>query len=275
MRVYIHTDIEGIAGWVFYGVFSSGTLWNHHHAERMNRLLTAEVNAAAQACKEAGATEVLVNDAHGHAYNILFEELDPVCRIIHGRGGHGPSWVPLLDESVDAAVAIGQHAMAGTRAAVCPHSCWHLTDGQGRTVKLSECTMFAALAGTHGVPMVAATGDDKLTAEVKEKIPQCRTAAVKQGLAPQNACSLTPSAARALVAKAVRDGLEHRGDIAPYTLEAPFRLNVSDRDPDKRELPEDMAGDDLWELMHSVCRVFGNRWGDQSIDDGSWRYPSV
>ena len=25
--------------------------------------------------------------------------------------------------------------------------------------------------------------------------------------------------------------------------------------------------------MHDACRVFGNKWGDQSLDDRSWRYP--
>jgi len=36
---------------------------------------------------------------------------------------------------------------------------------------------------------------------------------------------------------------------------------------------KDMEGDDLRNLMRDVCRVFGNKWGDQSFDDHSWRYP--
>lgn len=56
MKVYINTDIEGIAGWVFYATMSD-SLFNYHHVQRMNMLLTNEVNAAAKACFDCGAGE--------------------------------------------------------------------------------------------------------------------------------------------------------------------------------------------------------------------------
>lgn len=272
MKVYINTDIEGIAGWVFYASADQG-MANLQHLQRMNALLTEEVNAAIAACREAGADEIYVCDGHGPAYNIIFEDLDPACRIIHGRGGYGPSWLPLLDETFDAAVAIGMHAMAGTPEAVCPHSMWHLTDGNGTQVKLSECSMFAALCGTFGVPMVAISGDDKIAAEIREKIPGCETAIVKQSFGAQNACSMIPSRAHEEIYEKVWNGLKNCDNIKPLTFPAPYKLNVSDRDPAELELEKDMEGDDLWNLMHDVCRCFGNKWGDQSIDDRSWRYP--
>ncbi len=272
MKVYIHTDIEGIAGWVFYASWNN-SIWNYKHLERMNRFLTNEVNAAAKACAEMGANEIYVNDSHGSGYSILFEELIPQCRIIHGRGGRAPSWLPMLDETFDAAIGIGMHAMSGTEGAVCPHSCWHLTLGDGSEIKLSECSMFAALAGTKGVPVVAVSGDDKLCAEMKEKIPSCETAAVKQGFSSQNACSLIPPEACELIYNKTKAGLSKLGELKPYVLNGPFKLNLSDRDPEKKELPEDKTGEELWTLMHETCRCFGNEWNDQSIDDKSWRYP--
>jgi D-amino peptidase len=273
MKVYINTDIEGVAGWVFYGTLTD-TLFNYHHVQRMNRLLTKEVDAAAKAAFEAGADEVIICDSHGCAYNILFEELDPRCRIVHGRPGWAPTWAPLLDESVDAAIAIGMHAMSATPGAVCPHSYWHLTYGGGKTTALSECTMYAALAGARGIPLVAMSGDDKIAAEVHEKLPGCETAIVKQGLASQNCCTLMPERACELIREKVLAGLAKLDQIEPYKLDAPFALNVSDRDPGKKELAEDMEGDDLWDLMHQVSRTFGNRWGDDPIDDRSWRFPT-
>jgi D-amino peptidase len=272
MKIYIHTDIEGIAGWVFYASWDN-SLWNLRHMERMNHLLTNEVNAAAQACVEMGAEEIYVNDNHGSGYNILFEELIPQCKIIHGRSGHAPSWLPLLDKNFDAAIGIGMHAMAGTGAAVCPHSCWHLTSGDGKEIKLSECSMFAALAGTKGVPVIAVSGDDKICVEMKNKIPDCEIAVTKEGLSSQNTCSLIPSKACELIYNKVKAGLAKRSKIKPYELTGPFKLNISDRDPAKKELVEDICGNDLWQLMHEVCRCFGNKWGDESIDDRSWRYP--
>jgi D-amino peptidase len=168
MKIYIQTDIEGVAGWVFYGSHSR-SMANLKHVERMGRLLTAEVNAAVEAALEGGAKDIYINDNHGCSYSIFFENLHPACKIIHGRSGFSPSWLPMLDDSFDAAIAIGMHAMAGTEAANCPHSYWHLTLGDGSKLALSECTMFAALAGAFGVPLVAISGDDKIAKEVSEK----------------------------------------------------------------------------------------------------------
>jgi D-amino peptidase len=274
MKVYINTDIEGVAGWVFYASHSD-SLFNYHHLQRMNLLLTNEVNAAVKACFELGADEVYVNDNHGCAYSIIFEELDPRCKIIHGRNGHFPAWLPLLDESFDAAIGIGMHAMAGTPGAVCPHSYWHVTLGNGEKIALSECTMFAALAAEKGVPLVAISGDDKIAEEINEKIPECETAIVKQGFAAQNACSLIPARACELIAEKVKAGLARREQIKPFKLQGPFKLNVSNRDPLKKELDKDTEGEDFWNLMHDTCRIFGNKWGDQSIDDGKWRFPDA
>jgi len=272
MKVYINTDIEGVAGWVFYAS-SSNSLLNYHHMQRMNLLLTNEVNAAVEACFESGADEVYVNDGHGWAYNILFEHLDPRCRIIHGRAGYSPSWLPMLDETFDVAIGIGMHAMAATQGAVCPHSYWHVTLGSGEMIALSECTMFAALAAEKGVPLVAVSGDDKIAQEIHDKICGCETAIVKEGLAAQNSCSLIPSRACEIIADKVKSGLAKRNRIKPFKLQGPFKLNVSNRDPAIKELEKDTEGDDLWLLMHDTCRVFGNKWGDQTIDDGTWRYP--
>ncbi|MHC4874752.1 MAG: M55 family metallopeptidase, partial [Planctomycetota bacterium] len=260
MKVYINTDIEGIAGWALYASWSNSPL-NIRHLDRMCLLLTNEVNAAVKASFDAGADEVYVNDNHGCAYNIIFEQLDPRCRIIHGRAGHFPAWLPLLDESFDAAIGIGMHAMAGTEAAVCPHSYWHVTLDSGEKIALSECTMFAALAGEKGVPLVAISGDDKIAAEVESKIPGCQTAVVKEGLAAQNACSLIPARACELITEKVTAGLAARDSIKPFKLEGPYKLNVSNRDPEIKELEKDSEGDDFWALMHDTCRVFGNNWG--------------
>ena len=270
MKVYIHTDIEGIAGWAFYAEFSD-TIFNYHHVQRMNQLLTNEVNAAAKAAFVAGATEVYISDNHAYCYNILFEQLDPRCKVIIGRPGYAPAWLPLLDESFDAAIAIGMHAMAATPGAVCPHSYWHTTLGSGEQIALSECTMFAALAGEKGVPVVAVSGDDKIIAEVNEKLPDCETAIVKEGLAAQNCCTLVPARACELIAEKVKLGLAKYAKIAPYKLTGPYKLSLSNRDPDVLQIKE-VEGDDLWTLMHDSCREFNN-WGEQPIDDASWRFP--
>ena len=104
MKVYIQTDIEGVAGFCFYEDRRNPSAENLDHRKRMRKLLTDEVNAAVKAAFDSGADEVFVNDSHGSGYNILFEELDPRCRIIHGRGFSANIWLPKLDSSIDAMV---------------------------------------------------------------------------------------------------------------------------------------------------------------------------
>ena len=272
MKVYIHTDIEGVAGYVFYANFQSSSLAVWHHNQRMNRLLTDEVKAAAQAALDSGAGEVLVNDSHGCCYNVIFEELPPRCQIIHGRPGFFDGWLACFDEEVDALVCVGQHAMAGTPHAVCPHSLWHVNGGK---IALSEATMAAALAGERGVPCVCVSGDDKVCAEVAQKIPEAETVAVKCGISAQNARSLVPEAACRLIYERVRRGLERRDRIPPFCIPGPYRLNISDRNPKEKMLPHDMEGASLWETAHRAMNQtpFGH-YGEDPIDDRSWRWPS-
>ena len=272
MKVYIHTDLEGVAGWVFYGNFASASLDNHAHVQRMNRLFTAEVAAAARAALDAGADEVWVNDSHGSAYNLLFEELPAPCQILHGRPGYFDAWLAGFDATVDALVCLGQHAMAGTPGAICPHTCWHVN---GDAFRLSEASMAAALAGSHGVPCVCITGDDKICAEVCAKVPGCEAAVVKWGLSAQNARTLTPAAACELIYAAVSRGVARRDQIAPLVFPGPYRLNVSDRDPDLLVMPHDVEGADFWETVHRALNSYGyGHFGEDPLDDRSFRWPA-
>ena len=236
MKVYIQTDIEGVAGFCFFENRKDATMENFHHRQRMRRLLTDEVNAAVKAAFMSGADEVLVNDSHGSGYNILFEQLDPRCRIIHGRNCSGPHWLPLLEDS-DALVLVGMHAMAGTPVSITPHSLWKVNGG---SLYLSEGTMAAAIAGDLGIPSVFVSGDDKITAEFKEKIPAIETAAVKQALSPYQACSLIPARACELIGQGVQAGLKKRKEIPPYKIPGPVQLTLLDSDKHVSPLKEIM-----------------------------------
>jgi D-aminopeptidase len=61
-RIFIMTDIEGVAGVTSFKDQTFGDGRYHDHAKR---LLTAEVNAAVEALLEGGVEEVLVADGHG------------------------------------------------------------------------------------------------------------------------------------------------------------------------------------------------------------------
>ncbi len=269
MKIYVHTDIEGCAGYVFYAQMDMSKAEVRAFNARMNALLTNEVVAACEAALESGASEVYVNDAHGPCYNIDFERLPAGCRIINGRAGHFDAWLSMLDESFDAMICIGQHAMAGTPHSVCPHSLWHVNDD----LKLSETTMAAAMAGCKGVPTIMVSGDDKICAEVREKIPGVHAAVVKRAIAAQNACSLAPVEACELIRETVRAAIADRGNIPPYVVPGPLRLNISNRNPAERLIPQDVEGDEIWETAHRALNQTYAHFGEDPIDDRSFRWP--
>ena len=49
MKIYIQTDIEGVAGFCFFENRGDQSMENFHHRQRMRKLLTDEVNAAVKA----------------------------------------------------------------------------------------------------------------------------------------------------------------------------------------------------------------------------------
>src|SRR5919199_1805873 len=116
LKVYISADMEGVAG--------VGTPEQLGPAgfeyQRFREFMTAEVAAAIDGAREAGATEILVSDSHGNGLNLLVERLPADVRLVR-------SWPrPLgmmegIDSSFGAAVFIGYHAGTANPAGVRAH----------------------------------------------------------------------------------------------------------------------------------------------------------
>ena len=275
MKVYIHTDIEGVAGWASFEDRATATVENYEHRLRMYRLLTGEVNAAIRAAKDCGADVIYVNDSHGSAYNILFEELEEGCEIIHGRGGHFPAWLPSLDDTFDAMVLIGMHAMGGDLNGVCPHSKWEVNGGK---IYMSEASMAMALVGDLGIPAVFVSGDQIITAEVQAKNPKIQTAVVKHAYGPFVCRSLLPQKAQALIEAGVKAGLKRRRTIPPYRIKGPLTLNLLDNSnrhipPLKPVLKKPVRGRTVTEVFEKALNAFPwNSYGKKIMD--YYVYPS-
>ena len=144
LRVYISADMEGIAGVVTADQLGpSGFEYG-----RFRAFMTAEVNAAIEAAREMGATEIVVSDSHGNGENLLLEDLPQDIQVIR-------SWPrPLgmmegIDESFDAAILIGYHASTGNVAGVRAHtmSSANLTSLKINGVEMSEGGVSGAIAG--------------------------------------------------------------------------------------------------------------------------------
>lgn len=275
MKVYIQTDIEGVAGFISFEDRNTQTVENFYHKQRMYRLLTGEVNAAVKGAKEAGADTIYINDSHGSGYNIIFEELEPGCEIIHGRGSHFPDWLTDLKGS-DAVVLIGMHAMGGELDGVCPHTKW-VVESKDETIYLSEASMAMALAGDLGIPAVFVSGDQVITGELKEKNPDIITGIVKHSYGPNCCRSLVPEMAHEIIRKGVKKGIESRHLIKPYVIEGPLTLNLLDAPghipPLKPSLKEPIKGKNITEAFNKILKNFS--WASFGKKEMDWyRYPT-
>ena len=221
MKIYLYTDLEGVAG---------VDRWDNRSSERaaavrlqreMYELLMGEVNAAADGAFAAGAASVVL--VQGHAESVIFESADDRLEII--KGPDGPAWLPELDAGFSAVFFIGAHALYGTPEATLAHTFnfkkqrrWWLC---GR--EIGELGMLAAYAGAHGVPTALAAGDDKLCAEARALITEIETAQVKVGLGLECARHLSKERAREEIRMAALRATERaaKGEIPPFRPPGP------------------------------------------------------
>ena len=78
LKIYISADMEGVVGAVTGDQLSPGGF----EYQRFREFMTAEVNAAIDAARAAGATEFVVSDSHGNGENLLIEKLPDDVTII-------------------------------------------------------------------------------------------------------------------------------------------------------------------------------------------------
>jgi D-amino peptidase len=223
-KVLISVDMEGIAGVV--SPEQLGTAGFEYG--RFREFMTLEALAAVSAAKEAGATEIIVTDAHGNGQNLLFERFPADVRIIR-------SWPrPLMmmqgiDSSFAAAIFIGYHSATTNPAGVRAHtiSSANLAAVELNGVAMPESGINAAIAGYFGVPVVMISGDDAAVAEAQALLGPIEGAVVKRAISFHSAMTMTPEASQALIREKVRAGLAKRASLRPYVQRAPVRLDVT------------------------------------------------
>lgn len=224
LKVFISADMEGIAG-VVTGDQLGPTGFEY---ERFRGFMTAEVLAAIQGARDAGATTIVVADAHGNGENLLIEQFPTDVTIIR-------SWPrPLgmmqgIDSTFGAAVFIGYHSATTSMTGVRAHtlSSATLTSVGLNGVSVPEAGISAAIAGHYGVPVVAISGDNAAVSEAQALIGKMEGAVVKQAISFHSAATMTPQAAQALIREKVKAGVTRRAALKPYLLTTPIRLDVS------------------------------------------------
>src|SRR5690625_2060175 len=164
MRILISADMEGATGVTWPADCEPGAPeW-----QRCRPLFTSDVNAAIAGFFDAGATEVLVNEAHATMRNLLLEELDDRATMITGRHKELTMVEGIQRGVVDGVAFLGYHTAAGTEGVLShtyiPGSLTRVTvNGQAG----SEGLLNAHVAAEYGVPVVL--GSEEHTSELQSR----------------------------------------------------------------------------------------------------------
>ena len=225
MKVYIATDMEGMS-----------LIWKPEQVSRDQgaeyeygrRQSTADVNAAVAACFDAGATRVVVQDGHGPSA-LLWDEVDPRAEV--ERIPHAGCLQPALDETFDALLEVGRHAMAGTPLAFLEHTqssqTWFRYTLNG--VAYGEIAQEAFYAASFGVPLAFLSGDRAACQEAQAQFPGVVTAEVKWAVKRNAAHCLSGPTARGRIAEGVKKALAsvRQKQIKPVMLSVPITVELT------------------------------------------------
>ena len=228
MKIYISADIEGIAGIAHWDEARPDKPDYAAYREQMNQ----HVIAACEGAVEAGATEILVKDAHAHGRNLDPGRLPECARIVRGWSGHPLMMVQDLDTSFDALAMIGYHSPAGSGANPLAHTMSSsriaLLSVNGEPV--SEFHLHAWAGALFGVPTVFVSGDEGLCALVHAFSEKIKTCPVQHG-AGESTTGLHPRVAARRIRGGLREALEGDPAAARVELPASFHLEVEYHQP--------------------------------------------
>ena len=191
MKIFIMTDIEGVAG-VLDSENWCGTQSLYYH--KAKEFLTKEVNAAIEGFLQAGATEILVADGHGDGAinpDILHPKVElvrnwPVNRIFN-----------MDDRKFDYIAFIGQHPMAGTIGGhLCHTGNMGVVQQTVNDIVVGEYGDLVLIANELGIRAIFATGCEAFCREAKAFVPGIETVAVKRGTQTTPGNHLPPDAYR-------------------------------------------------------------------------------
>lgn len=198
-KVYISSDIEGTCGIVNWQETEPGNAYSDYFRAQM----TNEVAAACRGALAAGATEIIVKDAHNTARNIYPDRLPKEVKIIRAWSRDPYSMMTGLDESFDAVMFTGYHNASGTGSNPLAHTMTtNFISLKINGMLASEYHMNSYIAEYFGVPAVMLTGDKGICDSAKEFNKGITTVPVSEGrgdcslsIHPQRACELIEESA--------------------------------------------------------------------------------
>jgi len=230
-RVLLYHDMEGMSGEDDWRMF----VFAHPEQYAKGReLLVADVNAVIDGLFAGGAASVDVVDAHGSGNpepDIPSGALDPRARqVIRDRPFR--QYVDLVEPNVyDAVVCVAMHSKSGSRGfAAHTYTLGIELLVNDRTITETELVGYSW--GRVGVPVIFASGDDRLAADLGT-MPWIEFVTVKRATSASTVELRPVAEARAELRTKARRAVERfrAGDAQVMTLASPIKASVRVRPP--------------------------------------------
>ena len=233
LKVFISSDIEGTAGIVDWEqARGPGAEY-----ELGRKLLTDEVNAAIDGAVQAGAANILVNDAHRTMFNLRPGELHHHASYLSGR--HKPLYMMEgLDATFDGVFMVSYHGAIGAERAILSHTynpgaVW---EARLNGVPVGESALNALVALHHRVPVLLITGDQTTAEEARPFLPEIETVVVKRSITRFAAESLHPERACELIRAGAARALDRAGSASLPAIDLPATLELTFLTSDMAEM---------------------------------------
>jgi D-amino peptidase len=201
------------------------------------KLLTDEVNAAIDGAVDAGATHILVNDAHGTMHNMHPGALHHNASYLSGR--HKPLYMMEgLDGTFDAVFMVAYHGSIGAEHAVLSHTYnpWAVWEARLNGVPVGESALNALVALHHRVPIVLITGDEATAEEARQFLPHIEAVVVKRSITRFSAESIHPARACELIRAGAAKALRGAATAPMPEIELPAKVEITFLSADMAEM---------------------------------------
>ena len=212
MKILVSADMEGATGVTWPADVKPGT----EQWQRFRAMLTSDVNATVAGLYDAGATAVVINEAHATMRNLLLEKLDPRAVMITGRHKDLGMLEGIQRGDLDGVAFVGYHAGAGAEGVLAhtylPNSITAVRINGGSA---SEGRMNALVSEEFGVPVILVTGDDRTCADAATYAPQAQTVAVKECVTRYSALCRPPEVTAAAIRPAAAKAMTLAGHRPP------------------------------------------------------------
>ncbi|WP_432253136.1 M55 family metallopeptidase [Streptomyces sp. HNM1019] len=223
MQVYISADMEGVTGLVgAQDVQAGGRDYPHGRV-----MMTEDVNAAVRGALAAGATRVLVNDAHSTMRNLLADQTHPEAELVRGKPRR-MGMLEGLDGDFGAVLCVGYHSRAGALGVLSHSYMGHEIEDMWLDDRpMGEIGFAHATAAALGVPVVMLSGDDAACDEMTAWDARVVTVPVKYAT-DRFSARLRPAAeARKAIEEAAAEGVRRADSRSrPPRTEAAATLAV-------------------------------------------------